>query len=51
MVQQMSSDKMLVIFPFEDRFYREQVAGKAEFVGHPLADLPLPTMAVNNLPT
>jgi len=29
-------DKMLVIFPFEERFYRER-AVDAEFVGHPLA--------------
>jgi len=32
-------DKMLVIFPFEEPFYREQGVD-AEFVGHPLADLP-----------
>jgi lipid-A-disaccharide synthase len=36
-------DKMLVIFPFEEQFYREQGV-EAEFVGHPLADLPLPTV-------
>ena len=35
-------DKMLVIFPFEEPFYRERNVN-AEFVGHPLADLPLPT--------
>ena len=35
-------DKMLVIFPFEEPFYRERGVA-AEFVGHPLADLPLPT--------
>ena len=35
-------DRMLVIFPFEERFYRER-AVDAEFVGHPLAELPLPT--------
>ena len=35
-------DKMLVIFPFEEPFYRERDVN-AEFVGHPLADLPLPT--------
>lgn len=34
-------DKMLVIFPFEEPFYRERGVA-AEFVGHPLADLPLP---------
>jgi lipid-A-disaccharide synthase len=33
-------DKMLVIFPFEEPFYREQGV-QAEFVGHPLAELPL----------
>lgn len=33
--------KMLVIFPFEEGFYRERGVA-AEFVGHPLADLPLP---------
>jgi lipid-A-disaccharide synthase len=32
-------DKMLVIFPFEEPFYRERGV-QAEFVGHPLADLP-----------
>jgi lipid-A-disaccharide synthase len=35
--------KMLVIFPFEESFYREHGV-KAEFVGHPLAELPLPTI-------
>jgi lipid-A-disaccharide synthase len=35
--------KMLVIFPFEERFYRERGIA-AEFVGHPLADLPLPSV-------
>ena len=34
-------DKMLVIFPFEQAFYREHGVS-AGFVGHPLADLPLP---------
>ena len=33
--------RMLVIFPFEERFYRERGV-EAEFVGHPLADLPMP---------
>jgi lipid-A-disaccharide synthase len=32
-------DKMLVIFPFEEAFYREHGV-EAEFVGHPLADQP-----------
>jgi len=36
-------DKMLVIFPFEEPFYRERGV-QAEFVGHPLAELPLPTI-------
>jgi lipid-A-disaccharide synthase len=35
---------MLVIFPFEEAFYREQGV-KAEFVGHPLAELPLPSIS------
>ena len=30
--------KMLVIFPFEEKFYRERGI-EAEFVGHPLADI------------
>jgi lipid-A-disaccharide synthase len=37
-------DRMLVIFPFEERFYRERGV-KAEFVGHPLADLPPPAIS------
>jgi lipid-A-disaccharide synthase len=37
-------DRMLVIFPFEESFYRERGV-QAEFVGHPLADLPLPTIS------
>jgi lipid-A-disaccharide synthase len=32
-------DRMLVIFPFEEAFYRERGV-EAEFVGHPLADQP-----------
>jgi lipid-A-disaccharide synthase len=36
--------KMLVIFPFEEPFYRERGV-EAEFVGHPLADLPMPTVS------
>jgi lipid-A-disaccharide synthase len=35
--------KMLVIFPFEERFYREHGIG-VQFVGHPLADLPSPQL-------
>jgi lipid-A-disaccharide synthase len=37
-------DKMLVIFPFEEAFYRERGV-EAEFVGHPLAELPLPSIS------
>jgi lipid-A-disaccharide synthase len=37
-------DRMLVIFPFEEQFYRERGV-EAEFVGHPLADMPLPTVS------
>jgi len=36
-------DRMLVIFPFEESFYRERRV-QATFVGHPLAELPLPTI-------
>lgn len=36
-------DTMLVIFPFEEQFYRNQGVN-AEFVGHPLADLPSPSI-------
>jgi len=36
--------RMLVIFPFEEPFYRERGV-EAEFVGHPLAELPLPTIS------
>ncbi len=35
--------KMLVIFPFEEAYYRERGVD-ASFVGHPLADVPLPTI-------
>jgi lipid-A-disaccharide synthase len=35
---------MLVIFPFEEPFYRERGV-EAEFVGHPLAELPLPSIS------
>src|ERR1041385_3689288 len=35
-------DKALVIFPFEEKFYRERGVD-AEFVGHPLAALSRPT--------
>jgi lipid-A-disaccharide synthase len=36
-------DKTLVIFPFEEKFYRDRGVD-ATFVGHPLAELPLPTI-------
>ena len=36
--------QMLVIFPFEEAFYRARGV-EAEFVGHPLADLPLPQVS------
>ncbi len=36
--------RMLVIFPFEEQFYRDRGVN-AEFVGHPLAELPAPTIA------
>jgi lipid-A-disaccharide synthase len=34
-------DRMLVIFPFEQDYYRQRDV-MAEYVGHPLADIPLP---------
>ncbi|HEY1649089.1 MAG TPA: lipid-A-disaccharide synthase [Terracidiphilus sp.] len=36
--------RMLVIFPFEEPFYRERGV-EAEFVGHPLAELPMPAIS------
>jgi lipid-A-disaccharide synthase len=36
-------DKALVIFPFEEQFYRERGVD-ATFVGHPLAELPYPAV-------
>ncbi len=42
-VQQRVS-KMLVIFPFEAPFYRNRKVD-AQFVGHPLAELPLPAIS------
>lgn len=39
--------KMLVIFPFEEEFYRTRQVD-AEYVGHPLADMPLPTESRGN---
>jgi len=35
-------DRMMVIFPFEETFYRNRHVN-ATFTGHPLAELPLPT--------
>lgn len=37
-------NRMLVIFPFEEPFYRERGV-QADFVGHPLADLPQPAIS------
>ena len=37
-------DKALVIFPFEEKFYRDRGVD-ATFVGHPLAELPNPVIA------
>jgi len=37
-------DKALVIFPFEEKFYRDR-GMDAAFVGHPLADLTKPTIS------
>lgn len=39
-------DQMLVIFPFEEHFYRKH-AVEARFVGHPLAEVPLPSISRN----
>ncbi|HMK22126.1 MAG TPA: lipid-A-disaccharide synthase [Terriglobales bacterium] len=36
-------DKALVIFPFEEQFYRDRGVD-ATFVGHPLAELPIPNV-------
>jgi lipid-A-disaccharide synthase len=36
--------RMMVIFPFEERFYRARGVD-AQFVGHPLAELPKPTIS------
>lgn len=36
-------DKALVIFPFEEKFYRDRSVD-ATFVGHPLAELPYPAI-------
>jgi lipid-A-disaccharide synthase len=37
-------DRMMVIFPFEEAFYRARGVDAA-FVGHPLAELPKPTIS------
>ena len=43
-------DKALVIFPFEEKFYRDRGVD-ATFVGHPLADLPHPAVERNDYAT
>jgi len=40
-------DKALVIFPFEEKFYRDRGVD-ATFVGHPLAELPHPSIERND---
>jgi lipid-A-disaccharide synthase len=40
-------DRMLVIFPFEEAFYREHGV-EATFVGHPLAEVQLPSISRND---
>src|SRR5579875_1334221 len=40
-------DRMLVIFPFEEGFYRQHGV-EARFVGHPLAEVPLPSIPRNS---
>jgi lipid-A-disaccharide synthase len=37
-------DRMMVIFPFEEEFYRSRGVA-ATFTGHPLSELPLPTIS------
>ena len=37
-------DRMLVIFPFEEPYYRQRGV-QAEFVGHPLAEMPAPSIS------
>lgn len=39
-------DKALVIFPFEERFYRDRGVD-TEFIGHPLANIQRPTITRN----
>jgi len=41
-------DRMLTIFPFEERFYHDNGV-EAEFVGHPLAELQLPLVSREEL--
>jgi lipid-A-disaccharide synthase len=43
-------DKALVIFPFEEKFYRDRGVD-ATFVGHPLADLPQPAIGRSDYAT
>jgi lipid-A-disaccharide synthase len=40
-------DRMMVIFPFEEKFYRARGVN-AKFVGHPLMELPKPTISRND---
>lgn len=40
-------DRMMVIFPFEETFYRARGVN-ATFTGHPLAELPMPTISRND---
>jgi lipid-A-disaccharide synthase len=42
--------RMLVIFPFEEKFYRERGI-ETQFVGHPLADLPAPVITRDRFST
>ena len=35
---------MMVIFPFEEKFYRT-ATWMPHFIGHPLAELPMPTIS------
>jgi lipid-A-disaccharide synthase len=43
-------DRMMVIFPFEERFYRARKVD-AKFVGHPLAELSLPSISRDDYAT
>ena len=43
-------DKALVIFPFEEKFYRDRGVD-ATFIGHPLAELPRPRSPAKTTPS